>query len=215
MILLQTEELLAINKPVGLPSTGRTLDDPESAQFVAQELVGAPLWALHQLDRDTSGVLLFARRKSAVAEWQARWPRLKKRYLAAVHGAFTGPRHVRLPIAPLKGPGPRRVSIAVDDDGLAKSAHTEVHLLDNAGPYSLVECTLHTGRTHQIRVHLEAIGHPLIGEGVYTDIPCGFHPSPALHALSLDEITAPVPAELQALLKKMGLTLPTEIPCAS
>lgn len=219
MILIDTEELVAVNKPVGLPSTGRTTADPDSAQFKAQELLGAPLWALHQLDRDTSGVLLFVRRKSAVAEWQTRWKSLRKRYIAAVHGAFPEPRHIRLPIAPTKSSGLRRV----EADSAGKSAYTEVRPLDVAGPYSLVECTLHTGRTHQIRVHLEAIGHPLIGEGVYTDIPCGFHPGPALHALSvisflpppLDEVVAPLPQSFQALIEKMGLTLPEEIPCVS
>ncbi len=218
-VLARTDEVLALDKPAGLPSTGRSLDDPDCVQFHVHRYLGKMAWALHQLDQHTSGVLLFALKKSAVAAWQDRWPRVEKRYLAMVHGAVDGDRVIDVPIAPIDGPGPRRVRVSDGSDGSdGKAASTELRVLSVAGPYSLVECLLQTGRTHQIRVHLEAIGHPLMGETVYTDIPCGHHPRPALHAHSvstdqpppLAEILAPLPADIRLLMERLGLSLPGE-----
>ena len=211
-VLVDTATVVAWDKPPGLASTGRDLDDPDCAQFFAIEHHGSMVWALHQLDRDTSGVLLFTRKKRQVARWQERWNSgaVEKYYAAVVHGRL--PRaHLRIeaPLLPHRRQG--FTEVLVDDAG--KPAATVVWELSAARSYSLVLARAVTGRTHQIRVHLQHLGTPLVGEKRYNAIPCAHHPRHALHALALlsdepaplDCIEAPLPEDLQRLLSKLDI----------
>ena len=172
------------------------------------------VWALHQLDKNTSGVVLFARKKSAVERWQRRWAdgQLQKFYIALVHGSLPTPTvHVDAPIKRLSRRG--YTQVVIDDAG--KAATTELKQLSSCGPYSLVLARLLTGRTHQIRAHLQHVGCPLIGEKLYNSIPCAHHDRQALHAIALTtdqppplaRIEAPFPDDLRTVASKLGIDL--------
>ena len=141
---------------------------------------------VHRLDKDTSGLIVVA--KTAVAQTdlvrQLQARTVKREYAAVVHGDIARATIVDAPI----GRHPRaRTSMAVVARG--KPARTHVAPLERFGAATLVQCALETGRTHQIRVHLEAIGHPLVGDPVYgrrrasASVP-PFHRQ-ALHAIRL------------------------------
>lgn len=149
-------------------------------------------WALHQLDQDTSGLMLFATHKRLVALWQAHWSSsaLQKIYVALVHGRLPRRRVlIDAPLARARRSGSRPIIISPE----GRPAQTEAIELTTTGSYSLIAARLITGRTHQIRAHLEHIGTPLLGEATYNSIPCGFHPRQALHALAITS-SSPLPA---------------------
>jgi 23S rRNA pseudouridine1911/1915/1917 synthase len=135
---------------------------------------GEFLRVVHRLDRETSGLLLCARTKVAESVLKKAFARrlVKKRYLAIVHGALEIPPEQPLLLEQPIGPAGTtvRVRMAVrsqDSGGLA--ARTQVQTVCRAGPYTLVECHPHTGRQHQIRVHLWSAGYPIVGDKLYPD----------------------------------------------
>jgi 23S rRNA pseudouridine955/2504/2580 synthase len=169
-VLYEDDALLVIDKPAGIAVHGGSgisrgvieqlrLERPE-ARFM--ELV-------HRLDRDTSGVLLLAKRRSALTDLhrQLREGQVRKFYLVLVKGAWRdGKRSVKLPLNKyVLASGERRVSVG--DDGQA--AHTVFRLQRGWKDYSLLEAELKTGRTHQIRVHLAHLGYPIAGDDKYGD----------------------------------------------
>ncbi len=184
-VLVETDEILAINKPAGLATTGRTLDDPDCLQYRAIDHAGQMVWALHQLDRDTSGVILFARHKRGVAEWQSMWnsTAIQKFYVALVHGSLPD-QSMTVDAALRRLDRGSYTEVLVDDED-GKPAKTRLWQLSTNGRYSLVLAKPITGRTHQVRVHLQYAGSPLIGEKRYNAIPCGHHHRHALHALAI------------------------------
>ena len=209
-ILWEGDGLIVVDKPPGLPSTGRDLDDPRCVQHVLMTRLRRRIWAVHQLDTDTSGVNLFVRRKALVDVWSRRLREGTKRYVAICHGSpdFDALR-VDAPLGPLRGDR-RHLGIAPR----GRPAVTELTVLDRAASAALVEARILTGRTHQVRLHLSHLGHPLVGERRYREPACDLHPRHALHAA---EITvagsegqggvwrAPFPADLAALCARLGL----------
>ena len=210
-ILLDRDGFVGVDKPPGLASTGRTLDDPECLQWRLCRWAGRMVWAVHQLDTDTSGAILFARRKALVAEGARRLRARsgRKLYLAVCHGEPDfAERTIRLPIGAATGSGGR---LAVARTG--RDARTAVRVLARSGGFSLLELRLLTGRTHQARIHLAHIGHPLVGERSYRDAPCELHPRHALHASRLVlggpeplVIEAPLAPDLARLVDRLGLS---------
>jgi len=123
--------------------------------------------AVHRLDRDTSGLMIFARnRRTAVRLGELfRQHAIDRRYLAVVQGAPTAQTFDSHLIRD-RGDGHRgSVSEPIPDD--AQRAVTHIRPIEAIGGYSVVECKLETGRTHQIRIHLAEAGHPLCGENIY------------------------------------------------
>jgi 23S rRNA-/tRNA-specific pseudouridylate synthase len=206
-ILRDAEGVVVVDKPPGLESTGRTPDDPGGVQRRLADRLGRRVWAVHQLDRDTSGVLVFVRRKSLVAQWQRRLarPSTRKRYLAIVHGHPPWTRHrVDAPLAYDR----RARRWAVREGG--KPSRSELRVRGATAEAAVVEAVLRTGRTHQARVHLAHVGLPLFGERRYREPPCEAHPRHALHAVRLElgpgeAFEAPVPEDLRRLAARLGL----------
>ncbi len=125
--------------------------------------------AVHRLDRDTSGLMLFARTQSiAQALGQSfRKHEVTRKYHAVVHG-HPEPRTIESTLVRDRGDG-KRGTIPPDrsDDPTSQQAITHVRPIETIGPYALIECQLETGRTHQIRIHLSESGHMLCGDTLY------------------------------------------------
>jgi 23S rRNA pseudouridine955/2504/2580 synthase len=173
-IVFEDARLLAINKPAGVASHGGS-----GISFGAIETLRAlrpkeSLELVHRLDRDTSGLLLIARKRSALTELQAlmredagRSGGIRKRYLALLAGRMPdGLMSVDAPLhVGLRQGGERHVQ--VNPQGKASLSHFKV--LERRGGQSYCEVRIETGRTHQIRVHAQHIGHPIAGDDKYGD----------------------------------------------
>jgi 23S rRNA pseudouridine955/2504/2580 synthase len=168
-ILSEDRDFLVIDKPPGIASHGGS-----GVSFGAIELLRAArprdaLELVHRLDRDTSGVLVLAKKRSALTALQAeiREGRVEKRYLALLAGAL--PQQNLIVDAPLRKfalQGGERM-VRIDEDGKpSRSRFSEVERYPSA---TLAEIAIETGRTHQIRVHAAHIGHPVAGDEKYGD----------------------------------------------
>lgn len=167
------KDIVVVNKPSGLLSVpGR--EHKDSALTRLEKQFGH-VYDVHRLDMDTSGLLLFALRRNAerALKEQFRERRVSKYYLALVHGALTKDRTIDLPLKRLDVHPPRS---AVDTSG--KAAQTEVKRIAHDERFSLLQLRPITGRSHQLRVHLQAIGHPIVGDRFYG-------PQPAIGQLCL------------------------------
>ncbi len=169
-VLLEDEDLLVVDKPSGVAVHGGS---GISSGIIEQLRVARPglrfLELVHRLDRDTSGVLILAKKRTALTglHAQLREGAVRKHYLALVLGEWNdAKRNVKAPLHKyVSSSGERRV--VVDDEG--QHAHTVFRLVRNLPGYSLLDAELKTGRTHQIRVHLAHIGYPIAGDDKYGD----------------------------------------------
>lgn len=191
-IVFEDDSVLVINKPVGLvvhPGSGNWSGTLLNALlFHAASFRGLPRAGIvHRLDKDTSGLLVVAKTLEAqtelVRQLQART--VKRHYYALVHGEPQPSGEVNAPI----GRHPvQRTKMAVVPGG--REALTRYRVVERFERASLVECELATGRTHQIRVHMAHIGHPLVGDATYgkaksADARLDAFPRQALHAWQL------------------------------
>jgi len=173
-ILHEDDALIALDKPSGLAvhgGSGISFGVIERLRRARPEARFLEL--VHRLDRDTSGVLLVAKKRSALTALHAelREGRADKRYLVLVRGPWDeAVRTVELPLESfVTSTGERRVRVGPE----GRASHTNLRLLrkwpGREPPVALLEAELRTGRTHQIRVHLTHIGHPLAGDDKYGD----------------------------------------------
>jgi len=222
-VVHEDEHLLVINKPAGLvvhPAAGHwsgtLLNGLLGRDACAAQLPRAGI--VHRLDKDTSGLMVVARTRAAMDALTRAISahEVSRRYLALAWGRWLpGARQsVDAPI----GRDPRnRLRMAVVDLALrpGKTARTDMEGLATDGRLSLVRCSLHTGRTHQIRVHMASIGHPLVADALYGGAPAADMQRQALHAFSLAlahpvtgvlmRWSAPLPQDLRHALDVLGL----------
>ncbi len=184
-IVYEDDALLVINKPAGMAVHGGSgISFGVIEQLRRQRPQTRFLELAHRLDRETSGLLLIAKKRSVLTALhdQFRDGLVQKRYLALVKGRWRDSlRHVRLALHKyLTAGGERRVSVSRE----GKEAHSVVRLVARWENFSLLEVGLETGRTHQIRVHLSHLGYPLCGDDKYGD----FQLNKALQKQGLDRM---------------------------
>lgn len=211
-ILYEDEDLLAVNKPAGMvvhPSHGHYCDSLANAVtfYYHQKGVSVTVRSVGRLDKDTSGVVIFAKNQVAAARLAAQRDNglFQKEYLALVTSV------------PVPTFGTIHTNICKDAASLIKMktaehgmhAVTHYQVVQSFHEYSAVSLHLETGRTHQIRVHMSSIGHPLLGDSLYGGSPELIHRT-ALHALRCRfcqpfsgkpiELEAPVPQDMETLM---------------
>jgi len=168
-IVYQDEALLILDKPAGLLSVATNKEKLDTAfvrlsAHLEDRNAGRP-YVVHRLDRDTSGLLLFARSPELRDALQARWETAEKTYLAVVEGT---PRDTEGVIHNFLREGKNlKVRAVAHGGGDAKLAVTHYRVLRSHRGLSLVEVKLETGRKHQIRVHFADLGCPVIGDRIY------------------------------------------------
>lgn len=182
-LLFEDEWLVAIHKPAGLLSVSTDSEREKTALALVKEHVGRPghpgrAWPVHRLDRETSGVLLFALSRDVQQIVQARWGAARKTYLAWVEGQPQPPQGTI--DAPLWEDA--SLFVRVGNREGAREARTHYRTLETRERQSLLEVELDTGRRHQIRAHLAWLGHPILGDERYGSSA----PRMALHALRLE-----------------------------
>jgi 23S rRNA pseudouridine955/2504/2580 synthase len=220
-IIYEDDLMIIVNKPSGWAvhgGSGVSLGVIEALRAARPELDQLEL--AHRLDRDTSGCLMLAKRRSALKSLQELQRRgaIKKRYLALLAGRWRkGQATVDMPLRKNTLAGGERV-VRIDPEG--KPSRTFYKVLERYNEATLTEVTLDTGRTHQIRVHSAYLGTPILGDPKYGDAEANraFRELGLrrlfLHAHSLAftwpdtgqrfDISAPLPDELQAVLDKLG-----------
>ncbi|MCW5650672.1 MAG: RluA family pseudouridine synthase [Ramlibacter sp.] len=222
-VIYQDEHLRVINKPAGLvvhPAPGNwsgTLlngllgDDPAARMLPRAGIV-------HRLDKDTSGLMVVARTRTtmdALVDMIARRD-VSRQYVALAHRRWSGPLSRQIEAAIGRDPRNRLRMAVVDlDRHPGKPASTGIEWLQDADDGCWVRCTLQTGRTHQIRVHMASIGHPLVGDELYGGVPAAGLVRQALHAYRLAfthpvtgaglALQAPLPQDLEQGLHAWGL----------
>lgn len=214
-VLYKDQDVIVLNKPSGL-AVHAGPNSPDHLELYLPELCygwATPPRLAHRLDRDTSGCLALGRHDKSIKRLGKMFMagRIGKAYWAVVHGDLAQDQGViDLPILKLTGKGGWRIVI----DPAGQQAITEYRVLGRGNGFTWVECVPKTGRTHQIRVHMKAIGHPLRGDCYYGPDPestMGLH----LHSrmISLPPLSAakpailveaPPPAHMQAMLAECG-----------
>ncbi len=208
-ILYEDDDLIFVNKPPLLVvQRGYDPDEPLLLDLVNEHL-GRPVHLLQRLDRGTSGVIFFSKtsKHNVKLTRQFEKKRIRKRYAALCVGELAQKQTVDAPIARVGA-----IKFAVRDDG--KRAVTHIEPVESARDATFLTVVLETGRTHQIRVHLAAIDHPLVGDWLYGERTEG---RPMLHASELELthpgtnqrlcVHAPLPRDFIEEARRRGLAL--------
>jgi 23S rRNA pseudouridine1911/1915/1917 synthase len=219
-ILFEDDDLLVLNKPAGLvvhPGAGNpthTLVNALLHHCTNLSGIGGQQrpGIVHRLDKQTSGCLVVAKNDDAHRHLSRQFAEreVKKNYLALVAGTLKRPRGT-IDVAIGRHPVQRKKMAVRLTKG--RSAKTDYRVVESGGGVSLVECAIHSGRTHQIRVHLHHIGHPVIGDLLYGKKGVSATRQ-MLHAWKLGFthprtnerlfFEAPMPADFRAALKSLG-----------
>jgi 23S rRNA pseudouridine1911/1915/1917 synthase len=204
-----------------LPAT--LADELRTLMAANRQKQDSSIRAVHRVDRDTSGLVVFARTPLAQGDLaeQFRVHTVERRYVALVRGKAKSQR-IESFLVEDRGDGRRG---STREPGTGKRAVTHVRTIEDLGDYTLVECRLETGRTHQVRIHLGEAGTPICGEHVY-DRPLHGKPIPdgsgmkrtALHAATLGfkhprtgqrmQWTSAIPEDMAAVIKRIRRTAP-------
>ncbi|MGC4233566.1 MAG: RluA family pseudouridine synthase [Niabella sp.] len=166
LIVFENNDLVALNKPSGMLSVpDREGEEPSLKDHLKQQY--PEIYTVHRLDKETSGLIIFAKTASAHKHFSKQFEERKtvKIYLGLLIGSLQ--KTEGTVDAPIAENQVKRGSMLIHKRG--KSAITDYKLLKDFKRYSWVQFRIHTGRTHQIRVHAKELGHPLVGDVVYGD----------------------------------------------
>jgi 23S rRNA pseudouridine1911/1915/1917 synthase len=170
-IIYEDAAVIVIDKPSGLLTIGTEKEKTKTAYFQLNEYLGARnpekkerVFIVHRLDKDTSGLIVFAKTEAAKRRMQEKWGDVEKLYLAIVEGV---PKKNEDVISGYLNESSTLRVYESKDSRNAKYAVTKYKVLKSSRAYSLLEINLETGRKHQIRVHFSGIGHPVAGDSKY------------------------------------------------
>ncbi|HEX7809832.1 MAG TPA: RluA family pseudouridine synthase [Thermoanaerobaculia bacterium] len=206
-ILYEDDALIFVNKPAGIVVQQRMYEPDEVFLHDVVQRYTSPAFLMQRLDRGTSGVIFFSKRADINVRLTRQFEkkRISKLYVALCDGELGERQTIDAPIARIGA-----IKFGIRDHG--KIAVTHVYPIEAHADGSLVDITLETGRTHQIRVHLSAIGHPLAGDWLYGERDAT---RPMLHAASLEmthpmtnqtlRVSAPVPDDFKAEAARRGI----------
>lgn len=170
-ILYEDRDIIVIDKSAGLLTVKATYEKEKTAHHILTNYIRKgsfkstkQLFVVHRLDRDTSGVLVFAKTSEAKERIKLQWKNVKKKYIAVVHGILTEKSGTITSY--LAENGDYEV-FSVKDSRKGELAKTRYKVLKEAKKFSLLEIELLTGKKNQIRVHFSEMGHPLVGDDKY------------------------------------------------
>ncbi len=207
-VLYEDDAIMAVNKPAGLLVVATDNEKTRTAYRMMRDAGLNNVFVVHRLDRDTSGVLIFAKSREVRDQLQSQWEDVKRVYIALCEGVFA------------EKSGRRVTNLTEDVNHMVystlsggKRAVTNYTVIGENEEYSLLRVNIETGRKNQIRVHMKELGHPVVGDKKY-----GSGAGPlgrlALHAELLGfrhpvsgkymEITAPTPAKLKLRALRRG-----------
>ncbi len=188
VIIYEDKEILVVDKPPGLLTIGTDKEKSRTAYFILTDYVRKGqsksrkrIFIVHRLDRDTSGLVVFAKTPEAKHFLQSHWDETKKKYLAVVHGIFEKDSET---ISTYLTENRARSVYSTSDPTKGRLSHTVYKVLKQTQDLALLEIDLLTGRKHQARVHLAGIGHPVVGDNRYGRDK-RTHKRLALHATSI------------------------------
>lgn len=166
-IVFEDRHYLVFNKPSGIAAHGGSGISFGAIELLRQARPEEAFELVHRLDRDTSGVLVFAKKRPALTQLQTeiRENRIRKRYFALLAGRLPKDKmHVDAALAKNVLQGGERM-VTIDDDG--KPSRSTFKVIERLRDATFVEVIIETGRTHQIRVHAQHLGHPVLGDDKY------------------------------------------------
>ncbi|MEN9399502.1 MAG: hypothetical protein RL632_603 [Bacteroidota bacterium] len=205
-ILYEDQEIIVVDKAPGLLTIGTDREKERTAHFLLNDYVMKGnsrsknrVYIVHRLDRETSGILVFAKNEQAKNFLQENWKDFEKKYLAVVHGKL---KHKQGEYSSYLMENKAFRVYSSKDSVAGKLARTGFKVLKETAELSLLEIDLFTGRKHQIRVHLSEKGHPVLGDKVYGTAEKGPQRL-ALHSFSL---------LIKHPFKKKEMTFETAIP---
>jgi 23S rRNA pseudouridine1911/1915/1917 synthase len=187
-VIHEDRDILVVDKPPGLLTMGTDNEKSRTAYWILTDYVRKGcaksqkrIFIVHRLDRDTSGILVFAKSEQAKLRLQSQWEETKKKYLAVVHGKCKNSSET---ITSYLVENKAHNVYSTSDVTRGKLSRTAYKVLKETKDLTLLEVDLLTGRKHQIRVHLADIGHPVVGDRKYGK-GNGTRTRLALHALSI------------------------------
>jgi tRNA pseudouridine32 synthase/23S rRNA pseudouridine746 synthase/23S rRNA pseudouridine1911/1915/1917 synthase len=188
VMLHEDRDILVVDKPAGLLTMGTDSDKTRTAYFILTDYVRKGysksrnrIFIVHRLDRETSGILIFAKNIEAKLCLQDQWKETEKKYLAVVHGRCDKRAET---ITTYLAENKAHIVYSTSDAAKGRLARTAYKVLKQTKDFALLEVDLLTGRKHQIRVHLAGIGHAVVGDKKYGKGDRG-HARLALHARSI------------------------------
>ena len=216
-VLYEDEDLMVVDKQAGIPIHPSRLNNTETlanavANYLTDKGIDPVFHCINRLDKDTSGLTIIAKNMYAASllSEMIRIRTIKRDYLAICEGIFRNKQGSVC--APITRNGTSMIRYVDHENG--EYAETDYHVTGEGNGLSLVKLTLKTGKTHQIRVHMKHIGHPLIGDRLYNP-DNRIMERQALHAQKLTfthpvtgmniSITSDIPADMESVIRKYGI----------